>query len=463
MTRNAREHWSSRFGFVMAAAGSAIGLGTLWRVPYLTGEHGGGAFFLVYLLCILVVGIPIFIAELLIGRKTHHAPILAFEALDRPNSSWGVAGWLSVACSFLIMSYYSVIAGFGLNYFFMSLNQFWIGKTPDEIGQAFDILTSSGDICLFWHFCFTALTTAIVYHGIRRGIEHTTRIVTSSLLVLLISFFIYNCTLSGFPEAFRFILAPDIDKLTPDAILEALGLAFFTLSLGQGIMITYGSYMRRDEDIPATALIIAAMVCVVALLSAFSVFPTVFTFHQSPHGGFGLIFKTMPALFASLPGALLISAFFFLLFVFAALGAALALTEVMVATLMDIYGWPRKKVALAVGSAIFILGIPSALSGSSTLFASWSLLYGSSFIETIDHITSAWLLPTSGLLICLFAGRHIHHAVAKDEFCAHSSVRFLFYPWYFFIRYITPVCIIFIFLQRTGCLSLDVWMQRIFR
>ncbi len=454
MNHRSREHWSSHFGLIMAAAGSAIGLGTLWRVPYLTGEHGGGAFFLVYLLCILVVGVPIFIAELLIGRRTKHAPVLAFQALDHPQSRWRIAGWLSVASSFLIMSYYSVIAGFGLNYFFMSLNQFWTDKTSEEISRTFDILTASGDICLFWHLVFTAITASIVYHGIRKGIENTTRIVTSSLLVLLCSFFAYNCTLPGFAEAYRFILTPNISALTPSAILEALGLAFFTLSLGQGIMITYGSYMRRDDDIPKTALIIAAMVCCVALISAFSIFPTIFTFHQSPRGGFGLIFKTLPMLFASLPGALLISAFFFLLFVFAALGAAIALTEVIVATFIDLYGWPRKKVTLAVGASTFLFGIPSALSGSSTLFANWSLLYGSTFIETIDHITAAWLLPTSGFLLCLFAGHHISHAIAKEEFCSHSALRFLFVPWLFFIRYITPACILFIFLERTGCLNL---------
>lgn len=455
-----REHWGSRFGLLMAAGGSATGLGTLWRVPYLTGEHGGGAFFLVYLLCVVVVGVPIYIAELMIGRRSKQSPVLAFQALDRPHSPWKIAGWMSVASAFLIMSYYSVIAGCGLNYFFMSLSQFWEGKSPDEISRTFDILISSGDICLFWHLAFTAITAAVVYHGIRKGIEQTTRIVTSSLFVLLISFFFYNCTLGGFADAARFILAPDISKLTPSAILEALGLAFFTLSLGQGILITYGSYMRRDDDIPKTALIIAAMVCCVALLASFSIFTTIFTFHQSPRGGFGLVFKTLPMLFASLPGALLISAFFFLLFVFAALGAAIALTEVIVATCMDLYGWQRKRVVLGVSGATFLFGIPSALSGSSTLFSSWSLLYGETFIETVDSITSAWILPLSGLLVCLYAGRHISHSLAKEEFCAHSSLRPLFLPWYFFIRYIAPTCILFIFLDRTGCVNLDTWIQR---
>lgn len=446
----------------MATAGSAIGLGTLWRVPYLTGQNGGGAFFLTYLLCVLLVGIPVFIAELIVGRHARHAPVLAFQALDHPHSPWKIEGWLSVICSFLIMSYYSVIAGYGMNYLFMSLSQFWHGKTPEEISASFDILTESGDICVFWHLFFTAIIATIVYQGIRKGIENTTRISTSTLLVLLLSFFIYNCTLSGFPAAFRFILAPNVSTLTPVSVLEALGLAFFTLSIGQGIMITYGSYMRREDDIPKTALIVAFMVAIVALLSSFTIFPTLFTYHQSTQGGIGLVFKTMPMLFAPLPGALLISVVFFLLFVLAAIGAAISLTEVIVSTFMDLYGWSRKKVTLAVSAATALFGLPSALSGSHTLFANWDVLYGSSFLATVDHITSSWLLPLSGLLICLFAGRRLHYTLTKEEFCSHSALRFLFLPWFFFIRYLAPACIILIFLERTGVLSIGLLWKKVF-
>ncbi|MDB6081532.1 MAG: hypothetical protein JWO53_804 [Chlamydiia bacterium] len=455
-----REHWGSKIGFIMAAAGSAIGLGTLWKVPYITGENGGGAFVLAYILCTLFIGIPLFIAELLIGRLAQKGAVATFSTLTHPASPWKAAGWFGVIASFLIMSYYSVIAGWGLNYVLMSLNQFYRDCTPEEIENAFTVLSQSGDITLFWHFAFTALTVGIVYPGIRNGIEYWSKRITALLLVLVVGLCIHNLSLPGFSQTVDFIFSPDMSKLKPSSILEALGLSLFTLSLGQGIMITYGSYMRRTDDLPKTAFIVSSMVILAALLCAFAIFPIIFTFDRPPQGGYGLVFKTVPILFAKLPGALLISTAFFSLFVFTALTSSIALVEVVVATLMDLHDWPRKKAALIVGSATFIFGIPSALSGTNLLFANWPELYGKTFFQTVDDFTTIWLLPLCGLFTAIFTGWRLNKLVVQEEFAQQTTMLWFFRPWKFFIRWIVPTAIILILLQHTGCINIDGMFQK---
>ena len=455
MNNKPREHWGSRIGFLMAAAGSAIGLGTLWKFPYVTGENGGGAFVAVYIVCMLFIGLPIFIAELMLGRQAQKGAVMTFSTVLGHNSPWKIAGWLGVISSFFIMSFYSVIAGWGLNYILMCLNQFYVGKTPQEIEAIYETLAHSGDITLFWHFLFTAITVGVVYPGIREGIEYWSKLMTSLLFVIVVGLFCYNLTLDGLDDALRFILYPDFSKLKPSGILEALGLAFFTLSLGQGIMITYGSYMRRQDDLPKTSLMVASMVAVVSILCAFVIFPVLFTFGLPPQGGPGLVFKTLPLLFAKLPGALFISVAFFTLFVFTALTSSIALVEVVVATCMDLYGWSRKKAALLVGSATAIFGIPSALSASSTLFANWPVLYGKSFFRTVDELVSVWLLPIGGLLIAIFMGWVVNKELCKAEFESETAYKWLFKPWLFFIKWIAPVAIILIIAQQAEIINLD--------
>jgi NSS family neurotransmitter:Na+ symporter len=412
-------------------------------------------------ICTLLIGIPLFIAELLIGRYAQKGAVATFSTLVSPPSSWKVAGWLGVIASFLIMSYYSVIAGWGLNYVLMSLNQFYRDRTPGEIEHAFEILAQSGDISLFWHFAFTALTVGVVYPGIREGIEYWSKRVTSLLLIIVIILFVHSLSLSGFSKTVDFIFMPDFSKLKPSAILEALGLSLFTLSLGQGIMITYGSYMRRSDDIPKTAFIVSSMVIAIALLCAFAIFPVMFTFDRPPQAGFGLVFKTVPILFSKLPGALLMSTTFFALFVFTALTSSIALVEVVVATLMDLYGWTRKRAALIVGAATFTVGIPSALSGTQILFGNWHNLYGKTFFETVDGFASSWLLPLCGLLTAIFTGWRLDVVALHKEFEAETRWQGLYRPWRFFIKWIVPAAIVLILLQHAGFINIDtLFMHR---
>lgn len=452
-----REHWGSRLGFILAAAGSAIGLGTLWKFPYVTGENGGGVFVLIYILCTFFIGVPVFIAELILGRRAQRGAVGIFAALTHNSAGWKAVGWLGVASSFLIMSFYSVLAGWGLNYVLMSLSKFYENMSPKEISGVFDILSASGDITLFWHFLFTLLTAAVVYRGVRQGIEYWSRFMTIGLAVILVGMCIYAATLDGFWQGAKFILYPDISRFKASAAIEALGLSFFTLSLGQGIMLTYGSYMRPNEDIPKTAAIIGVAIIVVALLAGLMIFPIIFTFGFPPQSGPGLVFKSLPVLFAKLPGALFISTSFFILFVFTALTSAVALIEVVAANFTDLLGWTRQKAVLVVSVSCAIFGIPSALSGTNTLFANWSAIYGMNFFDTINDLVTLWFLPIGGLMVAIFIGWILDPEIVKEEFEQGSAVGKFYGIWRFFIRWVAPVAIVFIILQQSKLIDVDVY------
>lgn len=454
-----REKWGTQFGFIMAAAGAAIGLGTLWKFPYIAGQNGGGLFIIFYVICTLFIGVPVFIAELIIGRHAQRGAVGTFIALGGTQGFWKIAGWFGVIASFLIMSFYSVVAGWGLNYTLMSLNQFYIGKSPQEIEEIFNTLVKSGDITLFWHFMFTALTVGFVLPGIRDGIEYWSKRMTTALLVILLILFAYSTTLEGFPQAFRFIFYPDFSCFKPSCFLEALGLAFFTLSLGQGVMITYGSYLRKSDDIPKTATIVSLAVPVIALLTSLMIFPIIFTFGGSPQGGPGLVFKTLPLLFAKLPGSLILSTTFFALFVFTAITSAISFIEVIAANFIDLYGWSRRKAVIAVGIGCFLFGIPSALAGSKGIFANWELIYGKPFFSTIDDFASNWLLPVGGLMVALFVGWFLDPKITEEEFKSHTVLRWLWKPWRFLLRWIAPIAILLILMQQGGIIDLDVFVK----
>lgn len=455
----AREHWGSTFGFIMAAAGSAIGLGTLWQFPYMVGHNGGGLFVLLFLFFTVILGVPLFIAEVLIGRKAEKAAVGIFRVLSNDSPKWNMLGWLSVLSAFLILSYYMVVSGWGLNYIFLSISQFNLGKSPQEISDVFNILFKSSQINVFWCFIFILINIAVVYQGVRKGIEHWAKLLTTALLIILLLLLFYSFTLDGFSEAFKFVFYPTLHKLKPSAVLEALGLAFFTLSLGQGVMLTYGSYIKKTEDIPKTACIIGLMNVIVSIFAALVIFPVIFTFGFQPEEGFGLIFRILPVLFAKLPGSLIISTIFFILLVFTALTSSVALMEVIVANLMEIFSWTRKKSTLVSAAAIFIAAIPCALSGSGALFPDWVTMYGKNYFETIVDLLFQWMIPICGFFISIFVGWYLKKEMVKEEFKLGSTWGGLFSLWLFFIRWIAPLAIFVIILQRTGVINLDLIMK----
>jgi neurotransmitter:Na+ symporter, NSS family len=457
MSEHPREHWSSKLGFILAAIGSAIGLGVLWKFPYVVGQNGGGLFLLVYIICIVIIGVPVLIAELLIGRESQRAAVGAFQVLSKKAQSWRIAGWFGVASSFLIMSFYSVVAGWGMSYILMSLMGFSKGLSAQGISDVFDKLYTSGGICIFWHFLFTLITMGMVLSGVRKGIEKWAKIMTRALFVILIALFFYCINLDGFKPALRFIFEPNVAQFHFSTALEALGLAFFTLSLGQGIMISYGSYMKRDTNIPQMAGIVSVSVVIVAILAALIIFPVVFTFGFKPSEGPGLVFKTLPFLFAQLPGSLIVSTTFFVLFVFTAFTSSIPFVEVVATNLMELIGWTRKKAVLLVALFTFLFGIPSALAGAGLMFKSWPDIYGQNFLDTIDHFVSDWMIPIGGLLTTVFVGWILDKEAVHSAFNRRSWIGLV---WRFVMRWVIPVLILLIILQKSGIIDFDKLLQK---
>lgn len=450
-----REHWSSSLGFILAAAGSAVGLGSLWRFPYYTGENGGGLFVLFYVFFTFIVGIPVFLAELIIGRNSQKSPVGALSELSKFSHAWKSLGWLCVFSSFIILSFYSVVAGWGLNYALMSMCQFTENHSSEEIRKIFDALYQSGDINLLWHFVFMLMTVGIVYGGVREGIERWSRILMPALFFILFGLFLYSATLPGFEEAWQFILYPDFSKFGATSALKALGMSFFTLSLGLGIVLTYGSYMKTDENLPKTALIISLINVSVSIIASLMIFPIIFSFGFSPEEGPGLVFKTMPVLFGKLSGGTFLSIVFFTVLVFTAITSSISLLEVLVANSIERLNWSRKQSSVVIGIAAFLFGIPCALSGSETIFPSWKLMYGKDFFSTISN-TPDVLMPMGGFFIAVFVGWFLDKKLVREEFCRGTKVVYLFPIWYFLIRWIAPLSILLIMLYQNDSSSLEM-------
>ena len=455
---NTREHFKSKIGFMLAAIGSAIGLGLLWKFPYVIGQNGGGLFLLTYFFCIFFAGIPLFIGEIILGRTTQSAAIQSFEkGCKKGKSMFSAGGYLGVLSSFLIMSFYSVIAGWGLSYILLSLLGYSSRKDITEVGMIFERLSGSASITLLWHGVFTLITMAIVIAGVQKGIEYWSKIMVRILLVKLFGLFLYSTTLPGFYQAVEFIFIPVKGSFTFSSVLEALGLAFMTLSVGQGIMISYGSYVRSGDNIIKMSLIVAFSVVVVAILAALTIFPVVFTFGFSPSEGPSLIFKTLPVLFSRLPGGIVVSTIFFSLFVFTALTSAVPLVEVVATNLMEKFGWERKKATMYVCLATFLFGIPSALSGCKNDFiVGWNGIFGMNFLDTIDFLASSWVIPLAGLFTALFIGYRMDRKNLEKEFYEGAELKIGFNIWYFAVRFVVPIVVLLIILQTTGMIDLSI-------
>lgn len=430
-----RGNWSGTLGFVLAAMGSAVGLGNIWRFPSVTGEYGGGAFILVYLGCVLAVGIPIMIAELLIGRSTQRNVVGAFSTL-RPGSAWPLTGWFGVTASFILLSYYSVVGGWVLHYVFLSLADSFVGQSTQAIGQLFDSLSANSVLQIFWHTVFMATTIWFVSRGVSRGIEWGNKIMMPALFLMLCFLLVYALTTDGASEGIAFLLTPHWDKIDPEAVLAALGQAFFSLSVGLGMLITYGSYLERDSKLPRSILFVTACDTGIALLAGFVIFPLVFTFQMEPNDGPALIFKTLPTAFSQLPFGQFLSVLFFLLLTFAALSSAMAGLEVVVAYFVDERGWARMPASWGLGGVIAALGVFSAVKG----------------VGLADTIVTSYLLPVGGLLVAVFAGWALTHQERRAEVPASDLSSGLYQGWVFLLRFVAPIAVALILLQATGVL-----------
>lgn len=441
-----RGRWSSRLGFIMAAAGSAVGLGNIWKFPYITGMHGGGAFVLFYLFCIVSIGVPLMVAEMVIGRHTRKDPVGAFKRLK--GGGWTLVGWMGVVAGFVILSYYSVVAGWAVDYLWLALKGTFSPQYATQVPQLFGGLLASDLSQLFWQALFMGASVLIVIGGVKSGLERANRIMMPVLFLILVALAGYGFFSSGGIKAFQFLFAPDWSRLNPPAMLEALGHAFFSLSLGMGAMLTYGSYADEEISIPKVAITVSIMDTLVALLAGLAIFPIVFSYGMAPAAGPGLVFKTLPILFSRMPGGTLIAILFFLLLVFAALTSAISLLEVVVAYYCDELKWDRTKATLIAGVLIFALGVPAAL--SNNLLKDRHLLGSRNFLDSVDFLSTNYLLPLGGLLITLFAGWVLTPKVGREELLKGGGSPGFYRVWFFLIRYISPVLVALVLLNKIG-------------
>ena len=445
MGNNKRGFWSSRLGFVLAASGSAIGLGNVWKFPYITGQNGGGAFVLVYLVCIFIIGLPIMLAEFTLGRKTNLNPVGAFQAL-KPNSAWVSIGYMGVLAGFLILSFYSVVGGWTLAYVVKSFSHAALEfQSPKDAGEFFSSFIANPMEVVFYHALFMALCIAIVIKGIHGGIEKACDILMPTLFVILLLLMIRALTLPGAMEGVKFYLHPDFSKITPSTILVALGQAFFSLSLGMGAMLTYGSYLSDKENLTAATVYVVLFDTGIALLMGMVIFPAVFAMGLQPAEGPSLVFSVLPAVFSSMPLGTVVSIIFFTLLVIAAVTSGISLLEVVVAYFIDQIGWGRKKAVIIVSLTIFALGVPSGLSFG---IMSDVKFMGMTFFDHVDNIASNYLLPLGGMLTALFVGWVWGTRAAEEEIEKHETRFHWADQWGFLIRYITPVAVAAVFFAK---------------
>ena len=446
-SNNQRGFWGSRLGFILAASGSAIGLGNVWKFPYIVGENGGGAFVLIYLVCIFIIGTPIMLAEFTLGRKTHLNPVGAFNSL-KPDSVYTGIGYMGVLAGFLILSFYGVVGGWTFAYVVKSMTGSVLSfASPKEAGVFFGNFISSTGEALFYHALFMGVCISIVLRGIHGGIERACDILMPTLVLFLLLLMVRSLTLDGAMEGVTFYLNPDFSKINANTVLIALGQAFFSLSLGMGCMITYGSYLSEKENLTSSTVYVVIFDTLIALLVGMVIFPAVFAMGLEPAEGPSLVFSVLPVVFTGMPMGHLVSIIFFTLLAIAAITSGISLLEVVVAYFIDQRGWPRKKAVIIVGLVIFAFGVPSGLSFG--VMAEWKLM-GMTFFDHVDNIASNYLLPLGGMLTALFVGwvwgtKNAHLEIEKNE----NQFGFPWAQgWEFLIRYITPVAVGIVFLAK---------------
>ena len=431
-----RAQWNSRIGFVLAAAGSAVGLGNIWKFPYVTGENGGGAFVLVYLLCVLLVGVPVMIAEILLGRASQASPVSAYRRQSRRGSPWIGVGLLGVLAAFLLISYYSTVAGWAMHYTYLSVTNEIAGRSAEQVQGLFSSMMSSLPTVLGWQVAFLLLTFGMVVAGVTRGIERWARIMMPGLFILMLVLLGNAMTMDGWGKGIDFLFGMRADKLTGAGALEALGQAFFSLSLGMGSMITYGSYLSKKDDLVSASLLTAGTDTVVALVASMVVFPIAFTFALQPATGPGLAFVSIPTALAQMAGGSVLSVVFFVMLVFAALTSAIAIFEVLTAYLVDDFGIPRTKACVVAGLAVLAVGVPPSVSGE--------------WFDKVDFFVTNIALPLGGLGVAVFVAWKMNAALRRGEFELGSGLARFYGVWLWFLKYPAPVCIVLVFLRAVG-------------
>ncbi len=428
-------------GFMLAAAGSAVGLGNIWKFPYMAGQMGGSAFVLTYLICMFVIGLPILVAEWLIGRRGQKNPIHTMEDVavaEGRSKSWRWVGIIGVLGSFLILSFYSVIGGWATDYIFLAGNGTFTGLHGDGTSEVFQQFLGSVNHLLTWHTVFMLATGLIVAMGVGAGLERSCKIMMPGLGILLIGLVIYAGVVSGpsFGKAFAFLFTPNWSAITGKAVLAALGHAFFSLSLGMGIMMAYGSYLGKDVNLISTARTVVILDVIVAMLSGMAIFPLVFANGLQPAEGPGLIFVTLPIAFGNMAGGTIIGVLFFIFLTFAALTSSISLLEPTVELLEEKTHLGRKSATLVSSVIIWALGIACLLS-----FNAWQdvTIFGKNIFDFLDYVTSKLMLPLTGLGTIIFAGWMMKQETIRQELNLSPVI---FVGWKFLCRIVIPVAVV---------------------
>lgn len=444
--------WSSRLAFILATSGAAVGLGNIWKFPYIAGENGGGAFVLFYLICVAVLGIPIMMAEVMLGRAGRQNPASTMRTLaleSKHSRYWGLVGGLGILAGFLILSYYSVIAGWSLDYVFQAALGHFSSQTPAQIDQLFQDLVSSPYRLIFWHSLIILATVSVVIFGVEKGLERAVRFMFPAMLGLLLVIVGYSMQTGYFSHGLHFLFHPDFHKLTPNAMLIALGHAFFTLSLATGSIMMYGAYVPQGISISKASLFIAAADTSIALIAGLAIFPIVFAYGLEPGAGAGLIFKTLPLAFGRMPYGELFATLFFIMLVFAAFTSAISLIEPSVACAIEKFSISRTRATLLIGSAIWLLGFGTVFS-----FNIWSeyKMFGMNFFDAIDYLTANIMLPLGGLLVAVFAAWFMKKDIVLFEMKANGGV--IYKLWHYALAYVAPIAISLVFLNFIGIIKL---------
>ena len=439
-----RVHWGSRLGFIMAAAGSAVGLGNLWKFPYVTWSNGGGTFVVTYLVAVTLLGIPLMMAEILVGRRSQRSPVPAFESLG--GKVWTPVGWLGVAAAGVILSYYSVIAGWSLRSFVQCMG--WSIQGYHEPGEnAFGLFLANVPMQLVLTVLFSLATAVVVYRGVSAGIERTTKLLMPILFLIMIYLGITAATMKGSGHAASMIFTPHASSFHPRLILEAVGQSFFTLSLGLGAMITYGSYLDKEASVFRSATSVVVLDTFVALMACFSMFAIIFSVpgmrEKVGASTVGMLFVTLPSIFyKNMPGGVVLAPLFYVLVAFAALTSTISLGEVLVSSFIDYKKWSRRKATIVASSVVFLGSIFAALSnGGTKALSTFSFFHGKhGVMATLDYLAANWMLPLGGLGTTLFVGWRLKPEALQEELGLRKAT-WLFHVWVWILRVVAPLAI----------------------
>ncbi|MDD6210092.1 MAG: sodium-dependent transporter [Bacteroidales bacterium] len=447
-----RATFGSKLGVIFASVGSAVGLGNIWRFPYETGQQGGAAFILVYLICVLILGIPLVMAEFYLGRRSHANPVGAFRGLA-PNTKWYLVGLMGVFSGVMIMGFYSVVSGWTFDYIFQALTGSLSDKTPEVFQKDFTAFSTNIYKPIIWVVIFMIITHVVIISGVKKGIERSAKIMMPMLFLIIVIMCIRSVTLPGGEKGLQFLFHPDFSKINSNVILGAMGQAFFSLSLGMGCLITYSSYFGPNVNLGKTAVTVALLDTMVAILAGVMIFPAVFSFGISPTQGPELVFITLPNVFQSMSFGYLWALLFFLLLGIAALTSAISLHEVTTSYMIEEYGLTRSAATSFVTITLIILGMICSLS-----VGAWSkfTIAGMNIFNLFDFISAKILLPLGGLWISIFVGWIVPYNDLKSELTNKGTLKFYGFNFYrFILRYFAPIAIILIFFNELGLISLS--------